>query len=120
MKSYQKEAPPLPLNGQQTHAEVLLSLNVTSIEEVSEVDSSITIQFTTNLKWREAQLRFKNLKKERFLNTVSTKDAEKIWYPKLLFFNTRYKVTTTVNTIAVQSWHAFNSAKYYSTMISPS
>ncbi len=86
----------MPLKGKQT-AMVELSVNITSILELSEVDSTILVQFGMTLKWRQAELTFRNLKGEMFMNTLTTSDVEKIWYPKLLFFNTRYKKSTEVS-----------------------
>ncbi len=73
-----------------------IGLNVSAIVEISEVNSIFMVQFAMNLRWREAQLSFRNLKEDRFLNTVSTEDAGKIWFPTILFFNTRYKEMTVV------------------------
>ena len=95
LDSYQNEVPPLPLKGESI-AKVHIGLNVSAIVEISEVNSIFMVQFAMNLRWREAQLSFRNLKEDRFLNTVSTEDAGKIWFPTILFFNTRYKEMTVV------------------------
>ena len=61
----------------------------------NEVDSEVIIQFILSYRWKESEATFRNLKGETFRNTVSSEDTHKLWYPKVLFFNTRYKDTTS-------------------------
>jgi hypothetical protein len=48
------------------------------------------------LDWKDSRVTFRNLKTESYLNTVGSKDAEKIWYPKVLFYNTENMEETKV------------------------
>ena len=64
--------------------------------DISEVDSEIGVQYRLIMSWTDPRLTFWNLKAESYLNTVSNRDAEKVWYPKLQFYNTKEKEETKV------------------------
>ena len=61
-----------------------------------EVDAQMVLQYRITLKWKDSRVKFRNLKHDAFLNTVGTDDAAKIWYPKVVFYNTREKEKTEV------------------------
>ena len=100
LPSYPKEEPPLPLRG-DPYSYIFLDVDVTSVVEVEEVDSSFTVQFSMKMQWRETQLTFRNLKEETHLNTVTSEEAVTIWYPKILFYNTRNKESTLVKCLTL-------------------
>ena len=60
------------------------------------MDSLLELQFNLILYWRDQRLWFRNLKDSEYLNTVTHKEAESIWYPKVVFFNTKEKVVAKV------------------------
>ena len=41
-------------------------------------------------------MKFRNLKKDDYLNTLTSDEAGKIWYPKVIFYNTRDTEETKV------------------------
>ena len=49
------------------------------------------------MQWLETRLRFKNLKEEITLNNLSPSEMSRIWVPKLIFYNTETKPSTTVD-----------------------
>ena len=49
------------------------------------------------MQWLETRLRFKNLKEEITLNSLSPSEMSSIWVPKLIFYNTETKPSTTVD-----------------------
>ena len=49
------------------------------------------------MQWLETRLRFKNLKEEITLNNLSPSEMSSIWVPKLIFYNTETKPSTTVD-----------------------
>ena len=58
---------------------------------------------TANLNSR---VKFRNLKREMYLNTVSTEDAAKIWYPQVVFYNTEDMKATKVTLLSFPSHHS--------------
>ena len=60
------------------------------------MDSLLELQFNLVLYWRDQRLMFRNLKNLEYLNTVSYKEALSIWYPKVVFFNTKEKAVAKV------------------------
>ncbi len=103
LDSYQTEVPPIALSDTAGLSTILFDINITSILELDEVDSVVTAQYTIRTTWRDPQATFRNLRKETYFNTISSKDAAKIWHPKMVFYNTRNKETTGVssNEIAI-------------------
>merc|ERR1712214_277991 len=57
----------------------------------------MVLQYRMTLRWRDSRVKFRNLKKENFLNTVGREDAAKIWYPQLTFYNTKDMEETKYN-----------------------
>ena len=49
------------------------------------------------MQWLETRLRFKNLKEDVSLNSLSPSEISSIWVPKLIFFNTETKPSTIVD-----------------------
>ena len=92
-ETYQNEVPAPPM-GDDILANIFLSVDITTVLHLDEVDSIMTLQYTLTLKWMDSRVTFRNLKYDTFLNTIDTQDASKIWYPKLLFYNTEDKEDT--------------------------
>merc|ERR1719429_548203 len=63
------------------------------------------LQYRMTLSWRDLRVQFKNLKQDTFLNTVGRDDAAKIWYPKIVFYNTREMEETMYNDKSVITIH---------------
>ena len=94
-ETYKNEVPAPPMEGDLL-ANIHLSVDVTTVLNLDEVESIMTLQYTLTLKWMDSRVTFRNLKYETFINTIDTQDASKIWYPKLLFDNTLDKEDTKV------------------------
>ena len=94
-ETYKNEVPAPPMMNDPL-AKIFLSIDITTVLNLDEAESIMTLQFTLTLKWRDSRLTLRNLKQETVLNTIDTKDASKIWYPKLLFYNTVNKEDTQV------------------------
>ena len=73
---------------------VLSSKQVLRIEEV---ESTMTMQYNLLLEWHDTRVTFRNLRHATFLNTMGKEDALKVWYPKVLFYNTEGMEETKVN-----------------------
>ena len=94
-ETYKNEVPAPPIEGDSL-ANIHLSVDITTVLNLDEVESIMTLQYTLTLKWMDSRVTFRNLKAETFVNTIDTRDASKIWYPKLLFYNTVDKEDTKV------------------------
>merc|ERR1712117_320615 len=57
----------------------------------------MVLKYRMTLKWKDSRVEFRNLKQENFLNTLSTDEAGKIWYPRVVFYNTRDTEETKYN-----------------------
>ena len=68
-----------------------MDIHLSNILNIAEVDSLMEIQFMLSMSWRDHRLMFRNLKASDHLNIVSHQEALDIWYPKIVFFNTKEK-----------------------------
>ena len=93
--SYLNEVPVPPLTNEPL-AKILLEVEIISVQELIEVDAIMTLQYKLSFKWMDSRITFQNLKSFDFLNTVGTYDAQKIWHPNVVFFNTRDMEQTKV------------------------
>ena len=96
--SYIRDYPAPPAEGYsgKGRSNIELTIDVMKVMDISEVDSEIGVQHNLMMSWTDSRLTFWNLKAESYLNTVSSQDAVKIWYPKLQFYNTKEKEETKV------------------------
>ena len=68
---------------------------------MEEVESTMTLQYNLLLEWRDTRVTFRNLRHETFLNTMGKEDALKVWYPKVLFYNTEGMEETKVSKVVI-------------------
>ena len=96
--SYIRDYPAPPAEGYNSkeRSDIELRIEVMKVMDISEVDSEIGVQHELMMSWTDSRLTFWNLKEESYLNTVSSEDAVKVWYPKLQFYNTKEKEETKV------------------------
>ena len=92
---YPKEEAPPPL-GNKTLADILFSIEVIEVLDLDEVSMTMDLRYTMTFKWMDSRIQFKNLKHEPYLNTLRTEEAVGLWYPKVVFFNTRETDETVV------------------------
>ena len=77
-------------------ADIFLSIEVIKVLNLVEVDESMVLKYRMTLRWKDSRLKFRNLKKENYLNTIGKDESSKIWYPKVIFYNTRDTEETKV------------------------
>ena len=95
-ESYLNEVPVPPDDGKLL-ADIHLSIDVIQVLELVEVESEMSLQYRLTLIWKDSRVSFRNLKEDTFLNTVGREDAGKIWYPKVIFYNTKDMEETKYN-----------------------
>ncbi len=92
-KAYLPNMPPTGQNGVRSSVEVFVK--VLSFLDISEADNELTVQLQLDVTWRDGRLTMNDLKEDRDLNTVT--DAGLIWYPVLVFNNTKDKMISFVS-----------------------
>ena len=68
---------------------IRLDLDIWAVISISEVDELFSVKFKVTMTWVDPRLTFLNLKKDITMNIVSPIDAAKMWYPIVVFINTR-------------------------------
>ena len=81
-----------------------MSVEVIKVSDLIEVEEVMVMQYRITLRWRDSRVEFRNLKRDTYLNTVSTEDAAQIWYPKITFYNTKDMKATKVVTKKIQKY----------------
>ncbi len=93
--SYLKTFPAPPLVTKKNP--IYVSVDVIKILNINEVDAVISVQFQLDLTWVDRRVKFRNLKEETYQNTINMTEAETIWYPVAVFYNTKKKDASSVN-----------------------
>ena len=68
---------------------ISLDLEIWAVLSISEVEELFCVKFKLTLTWKDPRLTFLNLKEDSSMNIVSPVEAAKIWYPVVVFMNTR-------------------------------
>ena len=77
---------PPPVGGQQK-VELNMSVEVTKILKIDEVEGSFRTKLFLRRHWLDPRLSYRNLKKERRLNKLSPSEAETVFFPNMVFEN---------------------------------
>ena len=75
--TYVKDIPP-PSN-------VTLDMDIYQIVEIKEDENSLTLRFSLNLKWKDVQLEYINLRDEPTINMVPPDEMSRMWVPEINF-----------------------------------
>ncbi len=94
--SYLKDFPAPSPQGGSHKATITINVDLLGVGDIDEVKSIIEFQYRMTLVWRDLRLQFLNLKNESYMNALARSDAERIWYPKLVFYSTKAKEETEV------------------------
>ena len=84
-KKYNPKSP--SLNAGMERINVTLSISITSILRIDEVDKFIQVQFYSNREWFDYRVKYKNLNLESNRNRLNTKDKEGVCFPLAEFSN---------------------------------
>ena len=85
-QGYNKFLVPPPVGGQQK-VELNMSVEVTKILKIDEVEGSFRTKLFLRRHWLDPRLSYRNLKKERRLNKLSPSEAETVFFPNMVFEN---------------------------------
>ena len=90
---YLKDDSPPPLTPGRK-LEVTLSVDIKNILNLREVQNIISLKFLLESTWKDSRIKYYNLKEDEELNTLIYSERQKIWVPRILFFNTREDFTS--------------------------
>ena len=85
--TYLKEVAPL-------RSTVTADIDVVSIMELEAINQFVTVQMNLRLNWLDPRIEMVNLHEDENLNTLNAANRQRIWTPRVLFFNTEDKMTT--------------------------
>ena len=88
-------------------SKIYIGVKILKILAINEVDSTISLQFQLDMKWKDSRLTFKNLKEESHYNALSSKMSSEIWCPVVIFDNTEFMLKSLVSKIMF--WPSFNT-----------
>ena len=64
-------------------------MDIWAVLSISEVAELFSVKFKVTMIWIDPRLSFLNLKNDTSINIVAPEEAKKIWYPVVMFINTR-------------------------------
>ncbi len=99
-KSYLQAVPPSSHNSPTV---IKVDIETLQILGISEVDNTISIQLNLALVWSDHRLIMQNLNNRTFLNTLTNKQYDKIWVPKVIFRNTYNSLESLIDDRALMT-----------------
>ena len=66
-----------------------MDLEIWAVQSISEVAELFSVKFKLTMSWIDLRLTFLNLKEDSSMNIVGPRQAAEIWYPIVVFINTR-------------------------------
>ena len=97
-QGYNKRIPPITpasaVDDAVRPVPVKISLTLYKVVSMKEDDHSIELQFHITLEWKENRATYHNLKKESYLNALSSDDIGRLWLPLVVYTNTDQQETT--------------------------
>ena len=75
-----------------------VSVKITDILKVYEVDSIFSLKFVLYTSWIDSRLSYASLKRDKDLNKLSPEILQKVWKPVLVFTNTKESIETDRST----------------------
>ena len=82
---------------------ITLDLEIWAVLSISEVAELFSVKFKLSMSWIDPRLTFLNLKEDTSMNIVAPIEATKIWYPVVVFINTRKMDLSKAISISHQS-----------------
>ncbi|XP_040564481.2 uncharacterized protein [Lepeophtheirus salmonis] len=76
-------------------------VDIFAFTQIETVDLKITIDFYLSLRWYDSRLDFLDLNEIASLNSLSEKEVEKLWTPKIAFTNALGPFQTEVDKLSV-------------------
>ena len=64
------------------------------VQDIQEVAQYLEVKFKINLQWRDARIKFYNLKQNENMNSLTLDEQLTIWIPTIVFWNTKNQLRT--------------------------
>ena len=64
-------------------------MEIWAVQSISEVAELFSVKFKLTMSWIDPRLTFLNLKEDTSMNIVGPTQSAEIWYPIVVFINTR-------------------------------
>ena len=64
------------------------------IQDIQEVAQYLELKFKISLQWKDARVRFYNLKDDENMNSLTLDEQLMIWIPSIVFWNTKNQLRT--------------------------
>ena len=94
-EGYNKNVPPISVNnGIKKMVNMYVSIELSKVVDIDEVDYSVEMQISITLRWTENRAKYQNLKKDRSLNALTQEDLQLLWLPEMIYENTDQKEST--------------------------
>ena len=77
----------LPISETVNTCIIFINISVLAFPLISTKDVKFTADFNLNLRWHDLRITLSDLDQDYNLNTLSTKEIETIWMPKVSFTN---------------------------------
>ena len=89
-QTYKKEFAPVIMDEKENieKTKINVTVDLFTILKIDEIDSLFSCQIILHLTWFDQRLLYNNLKLDSNYNTMSEKEMESIWTPKVVFTNT--------------------------------
>ena len=89
-QTYKKEFAPVIMDENENieKTKINVTVDLLTILKIDEIDSLFSCQIILHLTWFDQRLLYNNLKLDSNYNTMSEKEMESIWTPKVVFTNT--------------------------------
>ncbi len=95
--SYIKDFSPPPNKMTGEKATISTDLKILSVYSINEVDDEISVQVQLDITWRDSRLILNDLKPIRRMNTLTRDSIDKIWFPHIVFNNSRGRVSSVAD-----------------------
>ena len=95
---YAQELVPRDKSGSPTV--VYMNISILALPSIEVMNLKFTVDFYLNLRWNDFRINFLDLNTNTILNSLSLKDLDSIWVPKLGFTNALGPYQTIVDNVA--------------------
>ena len=73
---------------------IFFSCDLMVVQDIQEVAQYLEVKFKINLQWRDARIKFYNLKQNENMNSLTLDEQQTIWIPTIVFWNTKNQLRT--------------------------
>ena len=94
--SYNQLLSPPPGEGREK-VEVIIDVTINSFNSFDITESNFEVQMVLGMSWFDARLNYNNLRQKMSKNIMGPNEKNSIWFPTLLFENTKQKLKSIID-----------------------